>query len=133
MLIHSIAPYFHQQFAPDGLRIEVVPFEGPSDAKVVLIDEPFGALDAMTRARLQDKLLALWRSTGLTVVFITHASEEALALADRVVMVSPGPGRIVQDLRTALPRPQDVPSPEFNALRRELPALLHLHHGRAAA
>lgn len=103
-----------------------------NDARVVLMDEPFGALDAMTRERLQDELLALWRSAGLTVVFVTHAIEEAILLADRVVVMSPGPGRIVEDVAVALPRPRDVSSPEFNALRRALSALLHSGHGRAA-
>ncbi len=103
-----------------------------NDARVVLMDEPFGALDAMTRERLQDELLALWRSTALTVVFVTHAIEEAILLADRVVVMSPGPGRIVEDVAVALPRPRDVSSPEFNALRRTLSALLHSSHGRAA-
>ena len=101
-----------------------------NDARVVLMDEPFGALDAMTRERLQDELLGLWASTGLTVVFVTHAIEEAIFLADRVVVMSPGPGRIVRDVRVDLPRPRDVSSPEFNALRRELSALLHSHHSR---
>ncbi len=96
-----------------------------NDARVVLMDEPFGALDAMTRERLQDELLALWAQTALTIVFVTHAIEEAIALADRVVVMSPGPGRIVRDVRVDLPRPRDVTSPEFNALRRELSALLH--------
>ncbi len=101
-----------------------------NDARVVLMDEPFGALDAMTRERLQDELLGLWASTALTVVFVTHAIEEAIFLADRVVVMSPGPGRIVRDVRVDLPRPRDVSSPEFNALRRELSVLLHSHHAR---
>lgn len=101
-----------------------------NDARVVLMDEPFGALDAMTRERLQDELLGLWASTGLTVVFVTHAIEEAIFLAGRVVVMSPGPGRIVRDVAVDLPRPRDVSSPEFNALRRELSALLHSHHAR---
>ena len=104
-----------------------------NEAQVVLMDEPFGALDAMTRERLQDELLDLWQRTGLTMVFVTHAIEEALLLADRVVVMSAGPGRIVQDVAVRLSRPRDVSSPEFNALRRALSALLHSHHGPAAA
>ena len=103
-----------------------------NDARVVLMDEPFGALDAMTRERLQDELLALWASTGLTVMFVTHAIEEAIFLADRVVVMSPGPGRIVRDVPIPLPRPRDVSSPEFNAMRRELSVLLHSNHARVA-
>jgi NitT/TauT family transport system ATP-binding protein len=96
-----------------------------NDARVVLMDEPFGALDAMTRERLQDELLDLWARTGLTIIFVTHAIEEAILLADRVVAMQPGPGRIVSDTRIALPRPRDVASPEFNDLRRQLSAELH--------
>ncbi len=96
-----------------------------NDAALVLMDEPFGALDAMSRERLQDELLTLWAATGLTVVFVTHSIEEALVLADRVVLMSTGPGRIVGETRVALARPRDVSSVEFNALRRELTVALH--------
>ena len=96
-----------------------------NDARVVLMDEPFGALDAMTRERLQDELLELWVRTGLTIIFVTHSIEEAILLADRVVAMQPGPGRIVSDTRIDLPRPRDVASPEFNDLRRRLSAELH--------
>jgi len=101
-----------------------------NDADIVLMDEPFGALDAMTRERLQDDLLDIWKSTGLTVIFVTHSIEEAILLADRVVVMEPGPGRIAGEYRVELPRPRDVASPEFNAVRRELGARLHSHHAR---
>ena len=101
-----------------------------NDAALLLMDEPFGALDAMTRERLQDELLAIWAERRLSVLFVTHAIEEAILLADRVVVMSPGPGHIVADIAVALPRPRDVSSPEFNAVRRSLAALLHSDHGR---
>ena len=104
-----------------------------NDAELVLMDEPFGALDAMTRERLQDELLDIWQRTRLTVVFVTHSIEEAIFLADRVVVMTPGPGRIESDNRLELPRPRDVASPEFNAVRRVLGAKLHSHHGKKAA
>ena len=104
-----------------------------NDAHLALMDEPFGALDAMTRERLQEELLAIWRTTGLSVMFVTHSLEEAIYLADRVVVMSPGPGRIVAEERIALERPRDVSSPEFNAIRRRLGALLHSDHLREAA
>ncbi len=99
-----------------------------NDAEVVLMDEPFGALDAMTRERLQAELLEIWAKQKLTVLFVTHAIEEAIVLADRVVVMSPGPGRIVADERIDLPRPRDPTSPEFNAMRRHLGGLLAGHH-----
>lgn len=104
-----------------------------NDAEVVLMDEPFGALDAMTRERLQEELLEIWRRTNLTVVFVTHAIEEAIYLADRIVVMTPGPGRIESDNRLDLPRPRDVAAPDFNDIRREMSAKLHSHHGKKAA
>jgi NitT/TauT family transport system ATP-binding protein len=104
-----------------------------NEARVVLMDEPFGALDAMTRERLQDELLELWQRTGLTVIFVTHSIEEAIFLADRVVVMSPGPGRIVSDIPIDLARPRDVSSPAFNELRRSLGALLHSDHAKVPA
>jgi NitT/TauT family transport system ATP-binding protein len=104
-----------------------------NEAEVVLMDEPFGALDAMTRERLQEELLEIWRATKLTVVFVTHAVEEAILLADRVVVMTPGPGRIESDNALSLPRPRDLTSPEFNEIRRAMSARLHSHHGKRAA
>jgi NitT/TauT family transport system ATP-binding protein len=104
-----------------------------NDAEVVLMDEPFGALDAMTRERLQEELLDLWRKTNLTVIFVTHAIEEAILLASRVIVMTPRPGQIHSDNRIALPRPRDVASPEFNAVRRHLSSLLVSHHSAKPA
>jgi len=99
-----------------------------NDAELVLMDEPFGALDAMTRENLQQELLDIWARTRLTVIFVTHAIEEAILLADRVVVMSAGPGRIVADERISLPRPRDPTEPGFNALRRHLSGLLGGRH-----
>jgi len=103
-----------------------------NDAEIVLMDEPFGALDAMTRERLQDELVEIWSRTGLTVIFVTHSIEEAIFLADRVVVMSPGPGRIDNEYLIDLPRPRDIASPEFNEWRRLLSSQLHSHRGRKA-
>jgi NitT/TauT family transport system ATP-binding protein len=103
-----------------------------NDAEVVLMDEPFGALDAMTRERLQDELVEIWSRTGLTVLFVTHAIDEAVFLADRVVVMSPGPGRIDNEYSIDLPRPRDIASAEFNEWRRLLSSQLHSHHRRKA-
>src|SRR5580700_2078288 len=103
-----------------------------NDAEIVLMDEPFGALDAMTRERLQDELVEIWSRTGLTVLFVTHSIEEAIFLADRVVVMSPWPGRIDDEYAIDLPRPRDIASPEFNEWRRLLSSQLHSHHAKKA-
>jgi nitrate ABC transporter ATP-binding subunit len=98
-----------------------------NDTDVLLMDEPFGALDALTRSKLQEELVEIWRSTGLTVIFVTHSVEEAVLLADRVIVMSAGPGRIDCEIDIDLPRPRDVASPDFNALRREITQKLTSH------
>ncbi|MGO9817222.1 MAG: ABC transporter ATP-binding protein, partial [Acidocella sp.] len=74
-----------------------------SDPMLLLMDEPFAALDEFTRHRLQDDLHALWRRSGKTIVFITHSIYEAAYLASRILVLSPRPGRIAADIRTAIP------------------------------
>src|SRR6266446_583479 len=98
-----------------------------NNANILLMDEPFGALDALTREQLQRELLQIWVRTRVTIIFVTHSVEEAALLADRVLVMSAGPGRIESDIRIDLPRPRDVSSPEFNAVRRELAQRLTSH------
>jgi NitT/TauT family transport system ATP-binding protein len=90
------------------------------DSPMMLMDEPFGALDALTRGLLQADLVALWQETRKTILFITHSVDEAIFLAERVVVMTPRPGRIVLDLKIDLPRPRDITSPAFNAAKREI-------------
>jgi NitT/TauT family transport system ATP-binding protein len=94
------------------------------DPKVLLMDEPFGALDAMTRQALQDEVLAIASRTGATVLFITHDLEEAIYLGDRVIAMRPNPGRFDVSFHIKLARPRDQLTtrerPEFLKLRREL-------------
>ena len=94
------------------------------DSPIMLMDEPFGALDALTRRNLQDELLRLWLELKKTILFVTHSIDEALYLADRTVVMTYRPGTIKRDLRIDLPRPRDVASPAFNALKKELSHLL---------
>jgi NitT/TauT family transport system ATP-binding protein len=98
-----------------------------NDADILLMDEPFGALDALTREQLQHELLQIWKRAGVTTIFVTHSVEEAVLLADRVLVMSAGPGRIDGDFRIDLARPRDVSSPEFNALRRDIARRLTSH------
>jgi ABC-type nitrate/sulfonate/bicarbonate transport system ATPase subunit len=94
---------------------------------ILLMDEPFGALDALTREQLQRELLHIWARTGVTILFVTHSVEEAVLLADRVLVMSAGPGKIDCDIVIDLARPRDVSSPEFNAVRRDLARRLTTH------
>jgi ABC-type nitrate/sulfonate/bicarbonate transport system ATPase subunit len=98
-----------------------------NNANILLMDEPFGALDALTREQLQGELLAIWARTRVTIIFVTHSVEEAALLADRVLVMSAGPGRIESDIEISLSRPRDVSSPEFNAVRRDLARRLTSH------
>jgi NitT/TauT family transport system ATP-binding protein len=101
-----------------------------NEASILLMDEPFGALDALTREQLQDELLDIWARTQVTVLFVTHSVEEATLLADRVVVMTAGPGRIESDNRVRLARPRDVSAPDFNDARRKLTQHLTSHVSR---
>ena len=94
------------------------------DSPIMLMDEPFGALDALTRRNLQDELLRIWGELKKTILFVTHSIEEALYLADRIVVMTYRPGTVKRDILVELPRPRDPAAPEFNALKRELGQLV---------
>lgn len=94
------------------------------DPKVLLMDEPFAALDIQTRARMQDHLLRIWKDTGASVLLVTHSIDEALALADRIVVFTSRPGQIKAEIRIDHPRPRDLHSPELVDLARRCDALL---------
>jgi len=98
-----------------------------NDCEVLLMDEPFGALDALTREKLQQELLEIWERTKVTVIFVTHSVEEAVLLSDRVVVMTAGPGRIEHDGRIPLARPREVSAIDFNQVRREITQRLTSH------
>jgi NitT/TauT family transport system ATP-binding protein len=96
--------------------------------RILLMDEPFGALDAQTRCRMQAHLLEIWRKIDITIVFITHDLEEAIFLADRILVLSAHPGEVQELIEVPVPRPRSVAqfiTPEFLATKARLEELIH--------
>jgi len=102
-------------------------------APVLLMDEPFGSLDAMTRDLLHDELESIWRDRNLTVLFVTHNVREAVRLGDRVVLLSSRPGRIVAEYEVATDRPRRIEDPDVSALAGEITAALRREVARHGA
>jgi NitT/TauT family transport system ATP-binding protein len=96
--------------------------------RILLMDEPFSALDAQTRARMQSYLLEIWKKVDITVIFITHDLDEAIFLADRILVLSAHPGEVQELIEVPLERPrraEQFESPEFRAMKARLEALIH--------
>jgi len=93
--------------------------------KVLLLDEPLGALDAFTRMRMQDEVLRLWQTRRTTMLLVTHDIDEAIYMSDRIVIMTPGPGRIERTIAVLQDRPRQRSSPEFLRLRGDILELLH--------
>ena len=102
------------------------------DPPMLLMDEPFGALDALTRRNLQDELLRIWAELKKTIVFVTHGIEESIYLADRVVVMTYRPGTVKRIVPVDLPRPRDPAGAEFNELKREVARLVMEEQARHA-
>jgi sulfonate transport system ATP-binding protein len=100
--------------------------------EVLLLDEPFSALDAFTRADLQDHVLDLWADLRPTLILVTHDVDEAVVLADRVIVMRPRPGRIFEEIEDDLPRPRDRQSARFDFVKRRVLAALDRSLDRAA-
>jgi len=97
--------------------------------KILLLDEPLGALDQFTRMRMQDEVLRLWQVRGTTTLLVTHDIDEAIYMSDRIVILTPRPGKIDKVLEVALPRPRMRASPEFLAMRARILEMLHFADG----
>ena len=93
--------------------------------KVLLLDEPLGALDAFTRMKMQDEVLRLWETRGTTMLLVTHDIDEAIYMSNRIVIMTPRPGRIERTITVELDRPRQRNSPEFLRLRSDILELLH--------
>jgi sulfonate transport system ATP-binding protein len=88
--------------------------------EILLLDEPFGALDALTRLRLQDELLRIWEREKITMILVTHDVEEAIYLSDKVVVMRPNPGHIASEIEVDLPEPRERARADFVALRQHI-------------
>ena len=95
--------------------------------QILLLDEPFSALDSFTRLKLQDHLLELWRDASFTIILVTHDIEEAVALSDRVVVMRPDPGRVYREYDVGIAHPRRRSAPEFQALKDEIIEALNLN------
>jgi NitT/TauT family transport system ATP-binding protein len=119
--------YPHQLSGGMKQRVAIARALAPNP-RVLLMDEPFGALDAQTRAQMQAHLLEIWRNVDVTILFITHDLDEAIFLADRIIVLKAHPGEIQEIIEVPVPRPRSlaqVNSPEFLATRRRLDELIH--------
>lgn len=99
-----------------------------NEPRILIMDEPFGALDAQTRAQMQSYLLQIWRKVDITILFITHDLEEAAYLSDRILVMGTNPGRVVEFIENPIPRPRSPAqfvSPEYLALKMRLEELIH--------
>lgn len=103
--------------------------------RILLMDEPFSALDAMTREQLYGDLQRIFVQRQKTIIFVTHNIREAVCLGDRIILLSPNPGRIASDFRVALPRPRDINDPELSKTSIPITTALkkHLRKGKSAA
>lgn len=95
-----------------------------NDPNLLLMDEPFGALDAQTRNMMQRELLEIWQRAKKTIIFVTHSVDEAVFLADRIIVMSPRPGRIKEIVEVKIPRCRDRTAPEFANLRKYVLSLM---------
>ncbi len=126
--LYPFADHFPAQLSGGMKQRVAIARSLANDPEVLLMDEPFGALDSQTRGTMQKLLLKVWEQSQKTVLFVTHDIDEAILLGDRVIVMTARPGRIKADIRVDIPRPRSmdlVMEPEFIQLKRRILGLLH--------
>ena len=116
--------YYPDQLSASMLQRVVIARAFATQPDLLLMDEPYGQLDIQLRYRLEDELISLWKRTGTTVLFITHNIEEAVYMGQRILVLTNKPTTIKREIENDLPRPRDIASPDFVALRNEVTDLI---------
>src|SRR5688572_12161311 len=96
--------------------------------EILLMDEPFGALDSLTRLKMRAELIRIWEQERHTILFVTHDVDESIQLADRVIVMTPRPARIAEVVTVGLAHPRDLGSPEYGRIKNRLYELLGVRH-----
>ncbi|MFP5076465.1 ABC transporter ATP-binding protein [Rhizobium sp. YIM 134829] len=126
--LEGFADYYPHQLSGGMAQRAALARALVNDPKLLLLDEPFGKLDSLTRLKMQNELLELWRSAGFTALLVTHDVEEALLLSDRVIVLSDRPASILAEIRVTRPHPRRRDDPELIALRAALLERLGIAH-----
>lgn len=122
--LHDYRDYYPRQLSASMLQRVVIARAFVTNPELLLMDEPYGQLDIELRFQLEDELLKIWREKGTTVIFITHNIEEAVYMAERILVLSNKPTTIKKEIICDLPHPRDVTSPEFVKIRQEVTDLI---------
>jgi NitT/TauT family transport system ATP-binding protein len=118
--LHDFRDRFHKDLSGGMKQRVAIARVLALDSPMMLMDEPFGALDALTRRNLQDELLRIWMEFKKTIIFVTHSIQESIYLADRVVVMTYRPGTVKKIVTVEIPHPRDMNSPLFISLQKEL-------------
>lgn len=122
--LRDYADYYPSSLSGGSRQLVAIARALANDPRIILMDEPFAALDAQTRNHMQERLLDIWQRERKTILFVTHNVDEAVFLADRIAVMSRRPGHILEVVSVDLPRPRVRTSVEFNAIREHLLSLL---------
>jgi len=118
--LKGVESYFPRQLSGGMAQRAAIARALAAEPEILLLDEPFGALDAFTKLRLQQELHTLWQRSGKTMILVTHDVEEAVFLADRVIVLQAHPGRILAEISNPLTHPRDRTLPEFQSIRKDV-------------